>query len=137
MAGADYTLTTKTIAAELNVTEQTVRQYAREGLIPCTRTLKGHRRFDIDEVRAALRLARPRLLERLTAEELTARLSPAMGHRPIRRARRWQAQSIDAIIVEGDELEAERTSSGQVSLDVPFIDVPGSSRFIARAATGR
>ncbi len=136
MAGVNHTLTTKTIAAELNVTEQTVRQYASEGLIPCTRTLKGHRRFDIDDVRAALRLARPRRLEPLAAEETTPRLSAEQGNRPIRRAQRWQAQSIDTIFADTDHLQADHAAGDSVVLAVPLIDLPGSSRFIASAATG-
>lgn len=135
MAGTSYTLTTRAIAAELNVTEQTVRQYASEGLIPCTRTLKGHRRFDINEVRAALRLVRPRLLEPLAAEEAAPRLSADAVHQPIRRAQRWQAQSLRAIIAEADELPVDRGVNGRVVLETPFVDLPGSSRFIAGAAT--
>ncbi len=50
--------TTKDIARALDVDEQTVRRYAREGIIPFAETLGGHRRYDLDEVRAALARAR-------------------------------------------------------------------------------
>ena len=55
--------TTRDIARALDVDEQTVRRYAREGIIPFAETLGGHRRYDLDEVRAALARARTRRLE--------------------------------------------------------------------------
>lgn len=46
---AEY-VTTKAVAARLQVSPETVRAYAREGLIPARTTPKGHRRYDLDEV---------------------------------------------------------------------------------------
>jgi excisionase family DNA binding protein len=46
--------TTKDVAKALGVSDRSVRSYARAGLIPFTTTPGGHRRYDIDEVRAAL-----------------------------------------------------------------------------------
>jgi excisionase family DNA binding protein len=47
-------LKTRDIARLLRVSEETVRQYAREGRIPFQTTPGGHRRFDGDAVLAAL-----------------------------------------------------------------------------------
>lgn len=61
-------VTTKKVAEALRVSPETVRAYARGGLIPSEATPGGHRRFDLDAVRTALDL-------RLTIEpsELRAR----------------------------------------------------------------
>lgn len=53
-------LTTADVAAELRVSEETVRGYVREGVIPVERTPGGHARYDMERVRAALEL-RPRV----------------------------------------------------------------------------
>lgn len=50
---SDY-VTTKKIAEALRVSPETVRAYARGGLIPSETTPGGHRRFDLDAVRTAL-----------------------------------------------------------------------------------
>lgn len=44
----------KAVAEALGVSVDTVGRYAREGLIPFSTTPKGHRRFDLAEVRQAL-----------------------------------------------------------------------------------
>jgi excisionase family DNA binding protein len=46
--------TTKQVAATLGVTESTVQLYSRTRRIPFDRTPGGHRRYNVDEVRAAL-----------------------------------------------------------------------------------
>jgi excisionase family DNA binding protein len=48
---------THDIAEALNVSEQTVRYHARKGTLAYDVTPGGHRRFDLDEVRAALHSA--------------------------------------------------------------------------------
>lgn len=48
------TATTEQVAAILHVRPATVRKYARRRLIPFDSTPGGHRRFDIEEVVAAL-----------------------------------------------------------------------------------
>lgn len=48
-------LTTKELGRQLGVSEQTVRYHARKGTFPYDPTPGGHRRYDLDEVRAALR----------------------------------------------------------------------------------
>ena len=52
-------LKTRDIARLLRVSEETVRQYARDGRIPFHTTPGGHRRFDANAVRAALGTERP------------------------------------------------------------------------------
>lgn len=47
-------LTAGEVARELGVQPVTVRKWAAEGMIPCTRTAGGHRRFALDEVRRAV-----------------------------------------------------------------------------------
>jgi hypothetical protein len=48
-------LSTHELAARLRVSEQTIRYHARRGAFPYDETPGGHRRYDIDEVRDALR----------------------------------------------------------------------------------
>jgi hypothetical protein len=48
-------LSTHELAAKLRVSEQTIRYHARRGAFPYDETPGGHRRYDIDEVRDALR----------------------------------------------------------------------------------
>ncbi len=50
----ERTVRSAQLAEELGVSAATVQRYARLGLIPYVTTVGGHRRFDLDEVRAAL-----------------------------------------------------------------------------------
>jgi len=123
--------TTKDIARALDVDEQTVRRYAREGIIPFAETLGGHRRYDLDEVRAALARARARRLEPLDpSTEQSSRLSTEAGRAPLRLARSRRRGITRAMIAEA------RAESPEAEL-VPFIGVSGSSRFVVgeRAST--
>jgi hypothetical protein len=52
-------ITTMELAAELGLGASTVRAIAAAGKIPFTTTPGGHRRYDLDEVRRALGLAKP------------------------------------------------------------------------------
>lgn len=47
-------LTAGEVARELGVQPVTVRKWASDGIIPCTRTAGGHRRFTLAEVRKAV-----------------------------------------------------------------------------------
>lgn len=49
------------VARELGLAAPTVQKYAREGRVPYDVTPGGHRRFDLDEVRAALYTSSPGL----------------------------------------------------------------------------
>jgi excisionase family DNA binding protein len=116
--------TTRDIARALDIDEQTVRRYAREGIIPFAETLGGHRRYDLDEVRAALARARARRLEPGDpATEKTSRLSEEVGRAPLRLARSRRRGINRAMIAE------TRTTSPQAER-VPFIGISGSSRFV-------
>lgn len=53
---------TAEVAEALGLSPATVQQYARNGRIPFDATPGGHRRFDIEEVRAALAAGRGRKL---------------------------------------------------------------------------
>ena len=48
-------LSTHALAVQLQVSEQTIRYHARRGAFPYDETPGGHRRYDLEEVRAALR----------------------------------------------------------------------------------
>ena len=61
-------MSTKQVAAALNVTESTVQLYSRESRIPFSKTPGGHRRYDLDEVLGAL------------AEETAALAPPLRGN---------------------------------------------------------
>lgn len=117
-------LTSKDIAKALKVTEQTVRQYARDGRIPFQLTPGGHRRFDLDDVRLALRLARPAALAPLDLDEDAAapRLGDVEASTPLVRTSRWQAVPITDI---------EDIAMIAPTIDtIPFFGTPGRSRFV-------
>jgi excisionase family DNA binding protein len=56
-------LTRSEVAAILGVSPTTVTRWAREGRLPCQRTLGGHHRFDrevVEDIRARMRGEPPR-----------------------------------------------------------------------------
>jgi excisionase family DNA binding protein len=116
--------TTRDIARALEIDEQTVRRYAREGIIPFAETLGGHRRYDLDEVRAALGRARARRLEPLdSSTEQSSRLSAEAGRAPLRLAGARRRGITRAMTAE------TRATSPDVER-VPFVGISGSSRFV-------
>jgi excisionase family DNA binding protein len=118
--------TTKDIARALKIDEQTVRRYARDGIIPFSETFGGHRRYDLDEVRTALARARSRQLEAFdSSSERDARLSAqtAPSPSPLRLARSRRRGIGRAMIAEA-QAESARAQR------VPFIGMTGSSRFV-------
>ncbi len=64
-------LSTHELAAQLGVSEQTIRYHARRGAFPYDETPGGHRRYDLEEVRGALR-ARPARAGMLAEEPVFA-----------------------------------------------------------------
>jgi DNA-binding transcriptional MerR regulator len=66
------TATTRQVATALHVTESTVQTYSRDSRIPFDRTPGGHRRYDIDEVRASLRVGDPSALAPMVSSGLGA-----------------------------------------------------------------
>lgn len=64
----------KEVATALGVSVDTVARYAREGIIPFDLTSKGHRRYDLDEVREVL-------AQTLTPAPLQLVASPALQGR--------------------------------------------------------
>jgi excisionase family DNA binding protein len=116
--------TTRDIARALDIDEQTVRRYAREGIIPFAETFGGHRRYDLDDVRAALARARARRLELLDpSTEQTSRLSAEVERAPLRLGRSRRRGITRAMI-------AETATSAPHAERVPFIGISGSSRFV-------
>jgi hypothetical protein len=113
-------VSSKRIAMEFHITAQTVRQYARDGVIPYVETPGGHRRFELDEVRAALRVARAREFAPLRNGE-PPRVSDDRSGTPIQTTGMIGAAPTRA---SGDD------AAGDDALGIPFIGVRGSSRFV-------
>lgn len=116
------------IARELHISEQTVRAYAREGMIPFVATPGGHRRYVLEDVRTALSRAKARRLEPLEETEQAPRLSEHPPAAPIRRARRAR-RGISRTMI------AEAKAATSTASSVPFIGVSGSSRFVVGRGT--
>lgn len=72
MSDMARTATTRQVALALHVTESTVQTYSRDRRIPFDRTPGGHRRYDLDEVRAALAEGDPTLLTPMVTTGLGA-----------------------------------------------------------------
>ena len=116
-------LTSQQLAAQLNISASTIRLYARERLIPFKETPGGHRRFDLDDVRAALTLIRPTQFADLADDE-RPRLA---GVAPVRftRVGAWETAT-GADISDA----ADNSGDGERRLAIPMVGEPGSSRFV-------
>ena len=114
------------IAKELHITEGTVRAYARDGLIPFVETPGGHRRFVLEDVRAALQLAKKHSFDPLEDGEQTPRLARQAPAAPMRRGRTRRRGITRASIAEA------RAAHSETVAPIPFIGVKGSSRFVTR-----
>lgn len=109
------TATSSEVAAALDVSPATIQRYARDGRIPFAETPGGHRRFDVEEVRAALapNIRAAGMRPRATAVVLTAlsaEFDAVLEHLPNPRVRRmpygtryyeaaWPGDHIDWSIV--------------------------------------
>jgi hypothetical protein len=121
--------TTKDVARAFSIDEQTVRRYARDGVIPFSETLGGHRRYDLDEVRVALARARTeRFAPVAPVAEETPRLADSSGAGPI--LRRYRGRRITRATI------AEAQAGETQSRTIPFIGVRGSSRFVIGQGAG-
>jgi excisionase family DNA binding protein len=109
-------LTTRQLAQELNVSQQTIRNYANAGLLPFSETLGGHRRFVLADVKQAMRRAQARTLGNATAPEAVME--------PIR-VRGGSRRRISRASIH----EAARPSRAATA-EIPFVGTRGSSRFI-------
>jgi len=112
------------IAKELHISEQTVRAYARAGLIPYVETPGGHRRYVLEDVRQALAAAKKRSFEPLEEGDQKPRLTQEPSGTPLRRGHSRRRGITRATIAE--------TLAGQEEqlAPIPFIGVRGSSRFV-------
>ena len=117
-------MTSKDVAQHLHISEQTVRAYARDGMIPFAETPGGHRRYVLDDVTAALARARKRKLDALEDGTQTPRVSSEAPASEMRRARRSRPG-----ITQGARGEA-RDAQAASEPAIPFIGRPGSSRFV-------
>jgi hypothetical protein len=122
------TLSTKDLARQLGVSEQTIRYHARKGAFPYDPTPGGHRRYDLDEVRAALRRvgAEPAVRAAGSFPERGARLDLATPSGELTPTMRVELQATAAYDEGRLEEDSER-------LGLPdFMDafaVPGSARY--------
>ena len=117
------------LAEALNVSSETVRQYAEAGRIPFDVTPGGHRRYSLEDVRYALAMERARKFEPLPEGEQEMRLAENPENMaPIRRAPSWRGTRLSAIIADAEAAEPRG------ALRIPFVGKPGTSRFIVRTA---
>lgn len=120
--------TSKDIASALHVSEQTVRAYARDGLIPFVTTPGGHRRFDLAAVKAALETSETYDFEPLEAGPSSSFLSLAdqevlvtPSHIAISRPFVEDADAVD---------DPDRPLT-----EIPFLGVRGTTRVLVEGAT--
>jgi hypothetical protein len=116
------------IAKELHVSEQTIRAYAREGLIPFVETPGGHRRYVLEDVRTALSRAKKREFAPL-GEDDAPRLAQRASGPPLRRGRSRRRGITRASVADARAAHTE-------TMTIPFIGVRGSSRFVAGQRVG-
>lgn len=72
-------LTTSAVAGALRLSPGAVAGYARRGAIPCDVTPGGHRRYNLDEVRAALGQAKAKPLRRSQLVQQVRRVRAALN----------------------------------------------------------
>lgn len=104
--------TTADIAKGLHISEESVRGYAREGLIPFLTTPGGHRRYVLADVKMALRRA--------------GKLSYTGIEQPLRRAGEWRSSITPAMIADARAADGESREFGTI----PRIAIPGTTRFV-------
>lgn len=112
------------LAKELHISEGTVRAYARDGLIPFVETPGGHRRYVLEDVRAALEMAKSHSIEPLEEGDQTPRLDEQTPAAPLRRGRSRRRGITRAAIAEA------RAAQRETVAPIPFIGIKGSSRFV-------
>lgn len=118
------------IAKELHISEGTVRAYARDGLIPFVETPGGHRRYVLEDVRAALQLSRKHSIEPLEEGDQATRLAQQAPDAPVRRGHSRRRGITRASIREA------RAAQPVTAAPIPFIGVTGSSRFVVGPGAG-
>jgi hypothetical protein len=123
----------KEVATALGISVDTVGRYAREGIIPFEVTPKGHRRYDLEEVRSALASElTPTTRLRASAPTQGTRLvaGPDVSASPQSRLR----EDLRATrTMERSESSEERGVEGQKP-DSAFDEVLGHSRRVLVAA---
>lgn len=122
-------LSTRELAAQLRVSEQTIRYHARRGAFPYDRTPGGHRRYDIDEVRGALRSSATQASPLAGASPF-----PPRGSRLDLSAPSGQLTPAAAMQLQATAAYEERHFDDQAAERLPsaFMDtfaVPGSARY--------
>jgi MerR family regulatory protein len=121
MGGSQMLVKPRVAAERLNIEVQTLREYAEEGLIPCTKTPRGHRRYDLELVEQALRLAKPQQFAPLEGDG-DARVTPT--DHPLSLAEGWaETFAIQSFRREDEDDGVEYASA-------PFLGVHGTARFV-------
>jgi|SRR5712691_6237516 len=114
------TATTAEVAAALGLRPATVQGYARNGRIPFDTTPGGHRRFDVDEVRAVLDLCR------------STPAAPAMAiDGELEQGKRGKTTALDGLrgaILRGDMVPGQRL------VEAELVELLGVTRASVRSA---
>lgn len=114
-------LSSKEIGERIHLSAQTVRRYAREGVIPFVMTKGGHRRYDPAEVARALEMAESYSFEPLDSLTEPQLVDPS-GRQPLQLAASWRPTVTRSMLAEAEEAD-ERFA-------LPPVGVPGSARFV-------
>lgn len=114
------------VAKALNVSAESVRQYAEDGRIPFVETPGGHRRYVLEDVKHALRMEKVQTFVPLEDGNTVVLSSAPEQADPLKRTRGWRATPVAAMIADAHEATGEHET-----IRIPFIGVPGSSRFVA------
>jgi excisionase family DNA binding protein len=118
------TATTAEVAAALGLRPATVQGYARNGRIPFDTTPGGHRRFDVDEVRAVLDLRRS------TPAAPPAAMSMAIDGE-LEQGKRGKTTALDGLrgaILRGDMVPGQRL------VEAELVELLGVTRASVRSA---
>jgi len=116
------TATTAEVAAALGLRPATVQGYARNGRIPFDTTPGGHRRFDVDEVRAVLDLRRSTPAAPPAAMAIDGELE---------RGKRGRTTALDGLrgaILRGDMVPGQRL------VEAELVELLGVTRASVRSA---
>ncbi len=118
------TATTAEVAAALGLRPATVQGYARNGRIPFDTTPGGHRRFDVDEVRAVLDVRRsaPAALPTATSMAIDGELEQG------KRGKTTALDGLRGAILRGDMVPGQRL------VEAELVELLGVTRASVRSA---
>lgn len=125
----------KEVATALGISVDTVGRYAREGIIPFEMTPKGHRRYDIEEVRDALTSTLSSSPQRLLSSPVSQGRKLVAGPQVrVSRQARLREDLRATRTVEREEIASEKGTDDR-STDSVFDEVLGHARRVLVAAS--